>query len=70
MMQGRTAGTWSPVAKALPMSKPIIRYLRFHCPSSTAIPQPNRDGALAVRIPVNINTEFATLNSGIGHGFS
>ena len=30
------------------MSKPIIRYLRFHCPSPTAIPQPNRDGALAV----------------------
>ena len=30
------------------MSKPIIRHLRFHCPSPTAIPQPSRDGALAV----------------------
>ena len=48
MMQGRTAGTWSPVAKALPMSKPIIRYLRFHCPTPTSMPQANRDGALAV----------------------
>jgi hypothetical protein len=47
-MQGRTAGTWSPVAKALPMSKPIIRYLRFHCPTPTSMPQANRDGALAV----------------------
>ena len=48
MMQGRTAGTWSPVAKALPMSKPISRYLRFHCPTPTSMPQANRDGALAV----------------------
>ena len=48
MMQGRAAGTWSPVAKALPMSKPIIRYLRFHCPTPTSMPQANRDGALAV----------------------
>ena len=48
MMQGRTAGTWSPVAKALSMSKPIIRYLRFHCPTPTSMPQANRDGALAV----------------------
>lgn len=31
-----------------PMSKPIIRYLRFHCPTSTSMPQANRDGALAV----------------------
>ena len=30
------------------MSKPIIRYLRFHCPTSTSVPQANRDGALAV----------------------
>ena len=48
MMQGRTAGTWSPVSKALSMSKPIIRYLRFHCPTPTSMPQANRDGALAV----------------------
>ena len=30
------------------MSKPIIRYLRFHCPTPTSMPQANRDGALAV----------------------
>jgi hypothetical protein len=30
------------------MSKPIIRYLRFHCPTPNSMPQPNRDGALAV----------------------
>lgn len=30
------------------MSKPIIRYLRLHCPTSTSTPQPNRDGVLAV----------------------
>jgi hypothetical protein len=30
------------------MSKPIIRYLRFHCPTPTSMPQENRDGALAV----------------------
>lgn len=30
------------------MSKPTIRYLRFHCPTPTSMPQANRDGALAV----------------------
>ena len=30
------------------MSKPIIRYLRFHCPTATSMPQADRDGALAV----------------------
>jgi hypothetical protein len=30
------------------MSKPIIRYLRFHCLTPTSMPQANRDGALAV----------------------
>ena len=30
------------------MSKPIIRYLRFHSPTPTSMPQANRDGALAV----------------------
>ena len=30
------------------MSKPIIRYLRFHCPTPTSMPQANRDGPLAV----------------------
>ena len=28
--------------------KPIIRYLRFHCPTPTSRPVPNRDGVLAV----------------------
>ena len=32
------------------MSKPIIRYLRFHCPTPTSMPQANRDGALAVAL--------------------
>lgn len=30
------------------MSKPIIRYLRFHCLTPTSMPLANRDGALAV----------------------
>ena len=46
--------------KALPMSKPIIRYLRFHCPSPTAIPQPNRDGALAVAA-INEDAQLAQM---------
>ena len=48
MMQGRAAGTWSPVAKASSMSKPIIRYMRCHCPTPTSMPRASRDGALAV----------------------
>ena len=46
--------------KALPMSKPIIRYLRFHCPSPTAIPQANRDGALAVAA-INEDAQLAQM---------
>jgi hypothetical protein len=38
------------------MSKPIIRYLRFHCPTPTSMTQANRDGALAV----------AAINEGAG----
>jgi hypothetical protein len=59
-MYGRAAGTWTPVAKVLPMSKPIIRYLRFHCPISTSVPQANRDGALAVAA-INEDAQLAQM---------
>ena len=42
------------------MSKPIIRYLRFHCPTSTSVPQANREGALAVAA-INEGGEFAQM---------
>ena len=42
------------------MSKPIIRYLRFHCPTSTSVPQANLDGALAVAA-INEDAQLAQL---------
>jgi hypothetical protein len=54
------AGTWTPVEKALPMSKPIIRYLRLHCPTSMSVPQPSRDGPLAVAA-INEDAQLAQM---------
>ena len=42
------------------MSKPIIRYLRFHCPTSTSVPLANRDGALAVAA-INEDAQLAQM---------
>lgn len=42
------------------MSKPIFRFLRFHCPTSTSVPQANRDGALAVAA-INEDAQLAQM---------
>ena len=42
------------------MSKPIIRYLRFHCATSTSVPQANRDGAL-VGAAINEDAQLAQI---------
>lgn len=42
------------------MSKPIIRYLRFHCLTSTSVLQANRDGTSAVAA-INEDAQLAQL---------
>ena len=42
------------------MSKPIIRYLRFQSPNPTAMPQVNRDDALAAAA-INEDAQFAQM---------